>query len=465
MNSTKTLKPFFDPIGIAIIGARSTPGFGYMLPVNLQENSWGDRSYLVNPKGGELHGMPVYQSLSDIPGPVDLAVIIVPAPAVPGVLTDIGEFGIKHVILMSAGFAEAGEDGKHLQSEALAIAKAHDLYVIGPNCVGVVNTDNRFSTTELMPEAFNPGTLAVMAQSGVFGHNLLERFNEYGIAISKAVTMGNRLVINEIDMLNFFHQDSQTRTIVMYIEGAADGKKLRQTLSTISKDKPVIVLKSGRTSKGRAATASHTGSMSGEDNLYQGMFAQTGAIRADTLDDLTHLARVFDTQPEPKGNHIGIITGSGSMGALATDFALDQGLVVPELSKEIIKKVKKGAPGWMNVKNPLDVGPSGQFPAAFKAMMEDKDIHMILAVIAIPYAAFRRFAGSTTIGEFFFGSNTPLKDQVWPKPFVITVVSHKMLVDLFKASCHPGIPVFTTPESAVKSLAALWRYGRWKQQN
>ena len=416
MNSNNALEPFFAPKGIAVIGARSTPGFGFMLPANLQENGWGDRSFLINPKGGELHGMPVFKTLSDIPGKVDLAVIIVPAPAVPGVLTDIGEFGIRHVILMSAGFAEAGKDGQRLQNESLSIANQYGLKVIGPNCVGVVNTANRFSTTELMPEAFTPGTLAVMAQSGVFGHNLLERFNEYGIAVSKAVTLGNRLVINEIDSLNFFHKDPQTRTIVMYIEGASDGRVLRQTITKISQDKPVIVLKSGRTSKGRAATASHTGSMSGEDALYEGMFSQTGAVRADTLDDLTHLARVFNTQPLPKGNHIGIITGSGSMGALATDFAVDQGLVVPELSEEIVNKVKKGAPGWMNIKNPLDVGPSGQLPAAFKAMMEDDNIHMVLAVIAIPYAAYSRMAPFTTIDEFFSEARRLSRDKNGPNP-------------------------------------------------
>ncbi len=465
MNSDNTLKPFFAPVGIAVIGARSTPGFGYMLPSNLKENGWGDRTYLVNPKGGRLHGMPVYKTLTEIPGKVDLAVVIVPAPAVPGVLTDIGEAGIRQVILMSAGFAETGPEGAALQDESSAIANQYGLKIIGPNCVGVVNTKNRFATTELMPEAFTPGTLAVLAQSGVFGHNLLERFNEYGIAVSKAVTLGNRVVVNEIDALNFFHQDPETRTIVMYIEGSADGRRLRKTLTKISQDKPVIVLKSGRTEQGKTATASHTGSLSGEDELYEGMFAQTGTVRAKTLDDLTVLARVFDTQPPPRGNHLGIITGSGSMGALATDSAIDHGLVIPELSERIINNVKNGAPGWINVKNPLDVGPSGQFPAAFQAMMEDRDIHMILAVIAIPYAAYQRMEMSTTVDEFFFGSKKPIKDQLWPKPFVISVVSHEKLANLFKQSCEPRVPVFASPETATRALAALWRYRRWLNGN
>jgi acyl-CoA synthetase (NDP forming) len=461
----RNLDPFFNPKGIALIGARSKPGFGYMLPATLTDNGWGDRTFLVNPNGGRLHNMPVYKTLKDVPGSVDLAVVIVPAPAVPEVFNDIGRSGIKHVILMSAGFAEAGGNGRNLQDQARKIADEYGLSVIGPNCVGVVNTANRFATTELMPDAFSPGHLAVAAQSGVFGHNLLERFNEYGVSVSKAVTLGNRLVVDEIDALNFFHQDPETRAIVLYIEGTADGSRFRETLSQVTPDKPVLILKSGRTTAGKAATASHTGSLSGEDALYKGVFAQTGAVRAKNLDDLTSLARVFSTQALPKGSHLGIITGSGSMGALAADCAVDEGLILPPPSDLIVDAVKDGAPDWMNVKNPLDVGPSGQFPKAFSAMMEDPDIHMILAIIAIPYAAYQRMESLVRVESFFFGSDIPFAGRSWPKPFLVCVVSHKQMVALVKNAMEPGVPVFTSPENAVRALAALWRYQRWKIRN
>jgi len=465
MNSANTLSPFFEPTGIAIVGARSTAGFGYTIPSNLKKQGWGDRTFLVNPNGGELHGMPVYKRLADVPHSIDLALVIVPAPAVPGILDDIGRLNIKHVIVMSAGFAEAGKSGKNLQAETKKIAETYGLNVIGPNCVGVVNTANRFSTAEIMPEVYTPGKLAVIAQSGVFGHNILERINEYGIFISKAVTLGNRLTINEIDMLNYFHQDPDTDMIVMYIEGSENGRLLGQTLKKITPDKPVIVLKSGRTTEGRAATESHTGSLSGEDVLYDGMFAQTGAIRAKTLDELTALTRVFATQPLPKGKNLGIITGSGSMGALATDSAINNGLSVQPLSNETIKKVKEGAPDWMNVKNPLDVGPSGLFPKGFSAMMEDPEIHMVLAIITIPYVVYQPRQASTTIDAAFFASSTPLRERTWPKPFLIAVVSHKQLVGIFKTSTEPNIPVFTSPEKATRSLASLWRYHHWKKEH
>ncbi|MBW1709008.1 MAG: CoA-binding protein, partial [Deltaproteobacteria bacterium] len=367
------LKTFFEPQGIVVVGARSTPGFGFGLPLTLLDNGFGDRTHLVNPRGGELHGLPVYKSVAEVPDPVDLAVVIVPAQAVPEVLVQIGERGIVHVIIQSAGFAEIGPQGKVLQNEAKKVVKKYGLKVIGPNCVGVVNTDNRFTTSEVVPEALKPGSLAVIAQSGVFGHNLLDRFNEKGLFISKTVTLGNRMDVNESEVLDYLHKDSATRVISMYLEGAADGRLLTQTLKRVSQDKPVLVLKSGRTAIGRAATASHTGSLSGKDALYEGMFAQTGVTRAKDLGELVGFAQVFSTQPLPRGNRFAIVTGSGSMGALAADAATDAGLVLPTLSESTKAKVKDGAPPWMNVNNPLDVGPSQQFPQALSALMEDPD--------------------------------------------------------------------------------------------
>lgn len=299
--------------------------------------------------------MPVYTSIAAVPDPLDLAVVIVPSAAVLGVMDEIGRRNIRHVIIQSAGFAEIGEDGKQLQSEVKRIAETYGIRVIGPNCVGILNTANRFSTTEVMAESYTPGPLAVIAQSGVFGHNLLDKFNREGLFISKVITLGNRMDVNESELLAYLNQDPATELIVIYLEGTADGRRLAETLKTVTPRKPVLILKSGRTSVGRQATASHTGSLSGEDKLYRSMFAQTGSIRAETVSELVEYARVFASQPLPRGNRIGIITGSGSMGALAADAAIMSSLTVPPLSEDTIEKVKTGAPDWMNVRNPLDV--------------------------------------------------------------------------------------------------------------
>jgi acyl-CoA synthetase (NDP forming) len=458
------LGPFFEPRGVAIIGARSSPGFGYGIPLRLKQLGWGDRTFQVNPRGGELHGMPVYPAVSQVPDPVDLAVVIVPGPAVPATLAEIGRRGIRHVIIESAGFAETGAEGRARQNELLAVAREHGLRVIGPNCVGVVNTANKFTTSEVMAEALTPGRLAVIAQSGVFGHNLLDKYNEQGVYISKTVTLGNRLDVNENEVLDFLHQDPQTDLVSMYLEGAADGRRLVETLKRVTRDKPVLILKSGRTPVGRAATASHTGSLSGEDRLYESMFAQTGAVRAESVNDLVDFARVFLGKARPRGPRLAIVTGSGSMGALAADTAYSEGLVLPPLPHRVFTRVKEGAPGWMNAANPLDVGPSGRFPTAFRALMEDPDIDMVLSIVTTPYAVVETMPQEFLSAERFLGEVEPIRELAKEKPLAICVLSHRKLVDLIKEAVSPDIPVYTTPEPPVRALAALWRWQRQRNQ-
>ncbi|MBW1641759.1 MAG: CoA-binding protein [Deltaproteobacteria bacterium] len=457
------IETFFNPQGIVIIGARSSPGFGYGIPMNLKEKGWEDRLFLVNPKGGQIDGMHVYEKVADVPGPASLAIIIIPAQGIPELLPQLREKGIRHVIIESAGFAETGDSGKALQDETYNILKKHGMRAIGPNCVGIVNTDNKLSTTETIQEAYIPGNTAIIAQSGVFGNILLDKLHLFGLYISKAVTLGNRIDVSEIEMLDYFHKDPLTNVIMMYLEGASNGRLLAKTLYTVTRDKPVLILKSGRTSQGQTATASHTGSLSGEDFLYDGMFSQTGAIRAESLDCLVEFARVFSSQPLPKGPRLGIVTGSGSLGALATDAAVLSGLEVPSHpSTATINKIKKLAPNWMNVKNPLDVGPSGRFKEALGAMMKDTDTDMVLAILTIPHAVFRNFQALGIDLRDWFGELKTIRKLAPEKPALACVVGHQEFLYYATEIAGPDMPVFTSPEMSVKALAALWQYGNWK---
>jgi len=402
--------------------------------------------------------MTVYKSLAEAPGPVDLAVVIVPARAVPGVMDEIGKRGIRHAILMSAGFAETGEEGRGLQEEAAAAARKHKIRVIGPNCVGVINTANRFATVEAISEAMTPGPLAIIAQSGVFGNVLLDSLYQKGLFLSKGVTVGNRMDVDECEVLDYLHRDPQTGVIMMYIEGAAHGRSLVETLSRVTRDKPVLVLKSGRSEEGRAATASHTGSLSGEDRIYDAALAQGGAIRAQSLSELTDLARVFSTQPLPAGNRLGIITTSGSLGALATDVAVHCGLRVPPLAASTVEAVLKGAPAWMNVRNPLDVGPSGQYHRALSALLEDPGLDMFLLVTIIPFSVVREFKPMGLTPKVWFGDIAEMRAKVPDKPMVVCAVGNSEFVEDMVGVAGPGTPVFTSPEPAARALAAMWRH-------
>jgi acyl-CoA synthetase (NDP forming) len=458
MSSSENLRPFFEPTGVVIVGARRTPGFGYGIPAFLQKRGFGDRMHLVSPSGGELHGMPVHQSLKQVPGPVDLAIVIVPAAAVPGVIPDIASRGRKHVIIESAGFAETGEEGRELQEQARIEAENHGMRIIGPNCVGVINNSSGFCSAEVIEEALTPGPVAIIAQSGVFGNVLLDNLYQRGIFISKAVTLGNRMDVNECEILDYMEADPATEIIMMYLEGAAKGRLLRETLQRVTQKKPVLILKSGRTGAGRSATASHTGSLSGEDELYQGMFEQAGAVRAQTLEELIEMTRVFSTQPRPGGNRLGIVTSSGSLGALATDVAVDHGLVLPPLSSQTVEAVRQAAPRWMNVKNPLDVGPSGQYEKALTAMMQDPGIDMVLAITIIPFVIFRQFGPIGFTAKAWFGDIKEIRKRAPQKPLVVCAVGNTEFIKHMTELTGPEVPVLSSPELAARALSALWKY-------
>jgi acyl-CoA synthetase (NDP forming) len=459
------LNIFFQPKGIVIVGARRSLGFGYGIPLFLQNHGWGKHMYLVNPSGGDLHGQTVYKRVKDVPASADLAIVIIPAPAVPGIMEDIGKHGIKHVIIETAGFGETDEKGKALQEHVKAIAIRYGIRVIGPNCVGVVNTANRFASVELIDESLVPGPVSIIAQSGVFGNILLDYLPECGLSISKAITLGNRLDVNESDMLDYLNDDPTTRVILLYLEGAEDGPRLRETLARVTRNKPVIILKSGRTEAGKLATASHTGSMSGQDAIYTGLFAQTRAIRAETLSELIDLARVFATQPAPQGNRLGIITNSGSLGALATDVAVSSGLTLPPPSTFMLKQLREIAPDWMNIKNPLDLGPSGIYDSALPIFLANPDIDMALAIIVLPYAVASKFKTMGIAEEDWFGDIELIRSQYPHKPLLNIVVGHHQFVADIARLSGRSTPVFSSPEQAARALSALWHYSKARNKN
>ncbi len=465
MQDGSELHPFFEPHGVALVGVSRTPGFGYGIPLTLRKQGWDGHIYLVNIAGGTLHDMPVYQRVADVPDPVDLAIVLVPARLVSSVLPEIAGRGIKHVIIETAGFAEIGEVGQALQAEAGETARRLGLRIIGPNCVGVVNTANRFTSVEIMDEALAPGPVSIIAQSGVFGNILLDGLHEKEVFIAKAVTLGNRLDVNECEVLDYLHRDDQTQVIMMYLEGTADGRLLLETLRRVTRDKPVIILKGGRTPAGRAATASHTASLSGEDRLYEAVFRQTGAVRAGSLDQLVRLARVFATQPLPDGNRLAIVTGSGSLGVLATDSATSGGLTLPHLSETTERAVREAAPDWMNVRNPLDTGPSSQFPAALRAVVADPDIDMVLGITVLPYAIFSSFEPLGLTPEMWFGDIDAIHAARPEKPLVICAIGNERFIGLIRKTSGRKVPVFDSPEGAAGTLAALAKYGSWKKNS
>ena len=452
------LDQFFKPRSVALIGATNTPGFGHGIPLFWQKNGWLDRAYLVNPKGGQMHGKEVYRSISELPEGIDLAVLIVPSPAVQQVLIDLGKKGIRAVVIESAGFAETGPEGKKRQEGLAELAREMEIRLVGPNCVGVVNTENRFATIEIMDPAMEPGSVAIMAQSGVFGNILLDHLPAAGLKISKVATLGNKIDLDEADFLDYFAADPQTRVILIYMEGTGDGHRFLEALRRTCRVKPVVILKSGRTPYGREATLSHTASLSGEDRVFDAAFRQAGAIRAMNLQEMVEIARVLTAQPPMRGRNIGILTTSGSLGAMTADMVYQEGMRLPPWEPGTIEKIRARAPGWMNVKNPLDIGPSGIFRPACEAVFADPNPDGFILVPVIPYAAIEIYMRLGVKARDMLGEWPALREPIKDKPVVAVQLGYREWIEQIRELCGAAVATVSSPEAAVRALAALYQF-------
>ena len=457
---------FYEPKNIAIIGAKNrASGFGARLPRFLLDIGVApERVHLVNPREKEIEGLPVYPTVKDVPVDVDLAIVIVPAPVVPGVLGNCVEKGVKVVNVQSAGFAETGAQGAKVQEEMGRLAKKSGIRIIGPNCVGVVNVPGRFSTCEVDLDAIRPGGISVVAQSGVFGNILMDWAPSQDIALCKMATIGNRADVDEADMLEYLSEDPATRVIVMYLEGVKDGRRFVEVARKASLKTPVLVYKSGETDAGKKATLSHTGSLSGADAIFEGACRQTGIIRGRDLLELFDMARAFEACPLPKGRRALVVTGSGSQGAMAADRLVRCGMELPDMTAESLAEIRRRAPDWMNVGNPLDIGPSGLFPLGMKLAMSDSNIDAVIAVPIIPWAVVRSFLDldPKEVGRQLF-IDAALADKAAERTLLLSLMGHPDWVKNVKRFFGPNAPVMTTPQNAARALAAMCEYREWRE--
>ena len=451
------LDKFYRPESIALIGATNSPGFGHGIPGFWKKTGWLEKAFLVNPKGGEIQGKKVYGSISDLPDGIDLAVVIVPAKNVREVLIELGQKGVKAVIVESAGFAETGEDGLKRQEELLRAARRFGMRLIGPNCVGIVNTENQLATIEIMDASLSPGAVAIIAQSGVFGNILLDYLPEAGLKVSKVATMGNKVDLDEGDFLEYFMEDPRTRVILIYEEGARDGRRFLHALQQACRKKPVVILKSGRTPLGQMATLSHTASLSGEDGLYDAAFAQSGAIRTASLAEMIEVTKALSTQPPMAGKRVGVLTTSGSLGAMTADAIFDEGLHLASWSRDTFEKVRKAAPGWVNVKNPMDIGPSGIFPMALEAIFSDPAADGFILIPVIPYAVIEIWLRRGVKAKDILGDWPQKRAAIQGKPVISVMLGGKDWLKEIKDLCGDTIATVNSPEAAAKALAALAR--------
>ncbi|MBT3394517.1 MAG: CoA-binding protein [Waddliaceae bacterium] len=456
----KNLQAMFDPMSIAVIGAsRREDTVGYAVLHNLINHGFVGKIYPVNPKAEELEGLKCYPSITEISDDVELAVIIVGSKIVPSVMQECAEKGVKSVIVISAGFKEIGEAGRAIEDEVAAIAKKHNISLLGPNCLGIINTDPdvamNASFSRVMPSV---GTIAFISQSGALCTAILDYALEKNIGFSKFISLGNKADVTEGDLLHYLKDDIYTDVILMYLEDIVDGEEfIAHAREIVGKEKPVLAIKAGRTAEGAKAASSHTGSMMGSDEVYDAIFTQSGVMRVDSVADIFNFAVAFANQPLPKSNRVAIITNAGGPGIMATDACVKEGLEMAEFSEDTTKALKKALPATANFSNPVDVigdAKHDRYESVLEQLVKDENVDGII-VILTPQAmtdiheianVIVKYSKETdkTILSCFMGGTDVARG--------ITILEKN------------GVPHYTFPHDVARALAAMSQYNESLQR-
>jgi acetate---CoA ligase (ADP-forming) len=448
------LDSFFNAKSIAVIGASRTPGkVGFDILKNLIQYSYDGMIYPINPSAAEILGRKSYPSLSDVPGSIDLAVIVVPSKNVLEVIERCGEKKIDSAIIITAGFKESGIEGAKLEHDLITKAAKAGVRFIGPNCLGVIDTHAKMNASFAagMPAK---GGIGFFSQSGALCLAVLDRALPDEIGFSKFISMGNKADITDTDIMLALAEDENTKVILGYIEGVSDGRKFMEVASKVSKKKPLIILKSGITSSGAKAASSHTGALAGREAAFDAAFKQSGVIRAHSINQIFNYALAFANQPLPKGPHIAIITNSGGPGILAADACDKSDLQLVTLHKETIDKLREFLPPVASVYNPIDIlGDSGaeRYEKALQLILQDEIIQGVL-VLLTPTAV---------VDVVNTARKVSFVSKFFNKPVMTSFMGKKSIEAASRILLKNSIPNYEYPEDAVAAYHAMFRYHAW----
>jgi acetyltransferase len=352
----KEIGKFFNPQSVVVIGATAHQGkLGYGVSRNLISSGFPGEVYFVNRKGGVVFGRQVYTSVDQLPDDLDLAVHVIPAEFVAETVNACSQIGIKNHIIISGGFSEIGEPGTLYEEECVRIASENDLCVLGPNCIGVIDTHYPIDTTFLQPPMPRVGDIAFATQSGALGAGVIDWARGEGFSFSKMISLGNQMVISASDVLIPFAKDADTRVITMYLESVKDGRGFIQQAKIASGQKPVIAQKVGRTEAGKKAASSHTGALAGVDSAFDAAFRRAGVLRANSTEELFDWAKALAWVPLPAGDRVAVLTNAGGPGVTATDAVAASGLRMAQLSPQIKEQLAGVLPDVASLANPIDM--------------------------------------------------------------------------------------------------------------
>ncbi|HHP7234659.1 MAG TPA: acetate--CoA ligase family protein [Desulfobacterales bacterium] len=464
------LDAIFSPQSVAVVGASTTPGkVGHDIFVNILKGGYQGTLYPVNPKARRISSVRAYPNLSEIPDPVDLAMMVLPPKPALSAVEEAVERGVKGIVIVSAGFREVGQEGRRIEDRIVAVCREAGVRVIGPNCLGVINPSPAVrlnaSFSSRMPES---GNVSFISQSGALCTAVLDFAADREFGFSKFISIGNKADVDELDLLHYFHQDKETEVIMIYLEELRRGPEFIQAVKEITcgdfRPTPVLVIKSGRTTAGAQAAASHTGALAGTEGVYNAIFKQAGIIRVESIDELFDYASAFAYKNEselgklrrkvPHGNRVAIVTNAGGPGIVATDVTVSSGLRLAEFNPETVETLVSHLPTTANVHNPVDVigdAAPDRYENALAAVIRDEGVDGAL-VILTPQSMTNAFGTAEAILRIARRSHKPV------------ICCFMGIIDVSRGVKYlqeHGIPVFRFPENAAKAFGALYRYSRW----
>jgi len=459
--AVNALSAFFSPRAVAVIGASRRRGtIGGEVFHNLLTYGFSGAIYAVNPSAGEVQGRRAYPSVLDVPGPVDLAAIVVPAAFVAEVAEQCARKGVRALVVISSGFAEVGPAGRVRQEQLLDICRRSGMRLIGPNCMGIVSTDPavRLNAT-FVPVPPPEGRVAFMSQSGALGLAVMDYAAALGLGISSFASVGNKADISGNDLIQYWEADPRTDVILLYLESFGNPRKFSRIARRIARRKPIVVVKSGRSRAGARATTSHTGALlAASDVTVAALFRQAGVIRTDTLEELFDVAALLASQPAPSGRRVGIVTNSGGPGILCADTAESEGLEVPILSDVTQAALRALLPPEASVTNPVDMiasATAAHYREAIRVVAVDPQVDAVVAIFIPPMVTRAEDVAAALVAAA--GEMPP------GKPLLTVFMSSRGVPDALRAA-DARIPSFAFPEDAAIALARAVRYGEWRAQ-
>jgi acetyl coenzyme A synthetase (ADP forming)-like protein len=452
------LESFFNPGSVAVVGASAKQGkVGHEILSGILKAGFAGRIFPINPHADQIEGLKCFPDLASIGEVPELVIIVVPAAAVPGVMQQCVNIGVKNVIIITAGFKEVGPEGAELENRLVRIARQGGVRVIGPNCLGLIVPKNKLNAS-FGGELPVTGALAYLSQSGALMAAILDMANAGGIGFSELVSIGNKADVDELDIIRAFGQDDDTKVIAGYLENIRDGNAFVREAENISQHKPILLIKSGGTEAGAKAASSHTGSLAGGETAYEAVFDRAGIIRCSSIKQQFEYSQAFAYQPLPQGSRAAVITNAGGPGIMAADEIERQGLKFARLSDQTMSTLERELPAAANVHNPVDVlgdALADRYEFALSAVLDDENVDMVL-VLLTPQAMTQPAETANVLVK--------VASHKKDKPILACFLGAKKVDDAKRILRQGGIPTYESPESSVRTMKVMADYVRWKKR-